>query len=394
MKLKTVLLIFILTFLISGCAGNDELHFSGIIEGKEVRIFSQVSGEVVSILKDEGDLIGPKDQLAAIDDQLFMWQVKEAESAAKAALAKYEGALAGTRQGDMDKGVAQVHQATAAVLQSRARLEQTEAALKAMAAQVEQIKSSLQGANETYSFHRKQLQDMELLYEEGALTGRELENQRELLNKALTQVNNLSSQYDAAIAQLEGIGNEYDAAKAGLAGAEAHEKGTLGQLSLLEEGATAHDLQYLMALREQSDARVEQAKVMLANTLIYSPIEGVILRKHMELGELVKPGAVLYTILEPQQLEITMYVPQEDLGKVVIGKQVHVQVDAYPNQKFLGEIVHISERAEFTPRNIQTSKERSKMVFAVNVKLKEGYDELKPGMVADLYLPLDVKGGN
>lgn len=396
-----VLLLFLLTsFAISlilmsvGCSGKNELKFSGIIEGREVRIYSQVSGEVVKIIKDEGDWVEPQENLAIIDDKLIKWQLAEAEGALNAAEAKYQEALAGTRKGDLDKAAANVQQAAANVLQSRARLNQAEASLKAMEAQVLQVKNTLTGAQETLFYHKKQLEDMELLYNQGALTLKELEAQREAVNKSLTQVNTLKAQHDAAGALFEAAKREYEAAAASLKGAEAQEKGALGQLKLLEEGSTVHNLEYLLSLKEQAHARTEQVKVMLDNTIIKAPVQGLVLRRHIEIGELVRPGAVLYTILDPENLEITMYIPQEDLSKVMVGKKVYVQVDAFPNKRFTGEIVRINSRAEFTPRNIQTAKERSKIVFAVKVRLQEGFGVLKPGMAADLYLPIDLKEAN
>ncbi|MCG0313148.1 MAG: efflux RND transporter periplasmic adaptor subunit [Calditerricola sp.] len=153
--------------------------------------------------------------------------------------------------------------------------------------------------------------------------------------------------------------------------------------------AASHVLRQLRAQKDQAQARVEQIKVQLARTTVRSPISGIIVHRHVEVGEVVQPGALLFTVLDPTDLEVTVYVPEPELHRVRVGKPVTVRVDAYPNRTFAGKIVRISNRAAFTPDNVQTLDERAKTVVAVTVALTEGEKELKPGMPADVIIPAD-----
>jgi multidrug resistance efflux pump len=89
------------------------------------------------------------------------------------------------------------------------------------------------------------------------------------------------------------------------------------------------------------------------------------------------------TLADLEQLTLTIYIPEDQLGWVQIGQPVSVTVDAYPDRVFVGTVTHIASEAEFTPKNVQTREERVSMVFAVKVALSNKDHALKPGMPAD-----------
>jgi HlyD family secretion protein len=113
-----------------------------------------------------------------------------------------------------------------------------------------------------------------------------------------------------------------------------------------------------------------------------APSGGVILERLVHTGELAVPGAPLFTLADLDQVTLTVYVPEADLGRVSLGQDVEVTVDAY-DQVFAGQVTHIASQAEFTPKNIQTQEERVHMVFAVKIRLDNPDQLLKPGMPAD-----------
>ncbi|GAX90084.1 HlyD family secretion protein [Effusibacillus lacus] len=378
MKATAVFLLLVTT----GC--SEEQTFAGTIEGREIPVVAQVSGTIVALDKEEGDAITTDTILAKVDDKILNWQVKEAEAARDAALARLEEAQAGTRNQQIQQAVASINQFDALASQSKARMKQASATLQQMQAQVAQLKSQLDGARETLAYQEKQFKNAETLYAAKAISEREWDTQKELLNQAKTRVNQLEAQYQAGLAQIDAVNGEVAAAQAQVQAASAQQKSARAQLSLLEEGSTAYTIRNLLAQKDQAQARLEQVKEQLEKSDVRSPIKGIILRRHVELGEMVKPGTLLFTVLDPTNLEVTMYVPEADLNLVQVGKEVTVQVDAYPDKSFAGKIVRISEKAEFTPKNVQTTKERTKMVFAVTVRLSEGMGELKPGMPADI----------
>ena len=123
-------------------------------------------------------------------------------------------------------------------------------------------------------------------------------------------------------------------------------------------------------------------ETQLERLQLKTPVGGIVLVRTVHVGELAAPGAPLLTIANLDEVTLTVYVPEADLGQVALGQQVEVTVDAYPDV-FAGLVSHIASQAEFTPKNVQTQEERVHMVFAVKIRLENADHRLKPGMPAD-----------
>lgn len=119
------------------------------------------------------------------------------------------------------------------------------------------------------------------------------------------------------------------------------------------------------------------------NARLSSPIDGVVLRKNAERGELAFPGTPVLVLADIKKPWIKLYVPETRIGRIRIGNRVELVTDSFPGRKFTGKVVTISNKAEFTPKTIQTKEERVKLVFAVKVALENEDEALKPGMPAD-----------
>jgi multidrug resistance efflux pump len=117
----------------------------------------------------------------------------------------------------------------------------------------------------------------------------------------------------------------------------------------------------------------------------------LVLERSIHAGELAGPGVTLLTLGDLDQVTLTVYVPEDELGRVLIGQQVEVRVDSFPERAFQGRIVAIAQEAEFTPRNVQTQKERVNMVFAVDVSIPNPDHALKPGMPADAVIVVEER---
>ncbi|GAB5045996.1 hypothetical protein TdN_03880 [Thermodesulfovibrio sp. TK110] len=135
-----------------------------------------------------------------------------------------------------------------------------------------------------------------------------------------------------------------------------------------------------------SQQRLKETQADLNETKIYSPIDGVILSRPVEAGEVVNPGTVLYVIVDLNRLYVKVYVPEPDIGKLKLGMPARVYIDAYPDRFFNGRITKIYEQAEFTPKNVETKQERVKLVFGVEVSVDNPEGLLKPGMPADVVI--------
>jgi HlyD family secretion protein len=110
---------------------------------------------------------------------------------------------------------------------------------------------------------------------------------------------------------------------------------------------------------------------------------GVVVSRSVEVGDLVAAGAPVLTVADLTRPYLRVYVAETDLGRVKVGQPVEVRVDAFPDRVFRGAVAEISDRAEFTPGNVQTREERIKLVFAVKVELSNPDGVLKPGLPAD-----------
>jgi len=135
-------------------------------------------------------------------------------------------------------------------------------------------------------------------------------------------------------------------------------------------------------------SQVDYLKVLYENEFLISPLNGVVLVRSAEPAEIVNPAQTIMTVTDLGNLEIKVYVPEADLGKVRNGDHVFVSVDSYPDREFKGRISRISEKAEFTPKNIQTRQERVKTVYAVTVSTDDQGGILKPGMPCDVTIPV------
>ena len=132
-------------------------------------------------------------------------------------------------------------------------------------------------------------------------------------------------------------------------------------------------------------------EVQLEKLSLEAPLSGLVLERSAHVGEVAVPGVPLLTIADLGNVTLTIYVPEDQVGKVQLRQPVSVTVDAYPDRVFKGTVAFISSQAEFTPNNVQTQEERVSMVFAVKVELSNPDHALKPGMPADAVVPEIVR---
>ncbi|MGE5497102.1 MAG: HlyD family secretion protein [Syntrophothermus sp.] len=152
--------------------------------------------------------------------------------------------------------------------------------------------------------------------------------------------------------------------------------------------ARPEEIRQAQANLQRSEAGVEQLKKNIRDSYVTAPASGIIVKKFVEAGESVNMSSSLMRISDLAQVDLVIYVSEEELGKVKLGQKAEVSVDAFPDKKFEGRVTYISPEAEFTPKNIQTKDERTKLVFAVKIKVNNPDFSLKPGMPADAAINL------
>lgn len=180
---------------------------------------------------------------------------------------------------------------------------------------------------------------------------------------------------------------DLEAALANLKVAEARVAESAEQLKLVREGPRAETIQQAQARVAQASASVALAEIRLAETKLYSPLTGTVLSHSIEPGEYISPGTPVVIVADTVHTWVRAYVNQTDLGRVRHGQKLIVHTDTAPGKDFEGTVSFISSEAEFTPKTVQTTKERVKLVFRIKVDVSNPHDELKAGMPADVVLP-------
>jgi len=151
----------------------------------------------------------------------------------------------------------------------------------------------------------------------------------------------------------------------------------------VKEGPRKEDIEDGKAQVEQARASLKLAGTQLGYTILRSPISGIVLVKSGEVGEVVNPGTTILTLADVRNVWLKAYIPETDLSRVRWGQEVVVTTDLQPRKEYKGKISFISSQSEFTPKQIQTEKERVTLVYRIKVDIPNPNHELKPGMPAD-----------
>lgn len=180
---------------------------------------------------------------------------------------------------------------------------------------------------------------------------------------------------------------DFESVQAGLKVAEARVVEAKERLKLAQQGPRIETIRQAHARVAQARAAVDLATIQLDNTRLLSPLTGVVLSDNTEPGEFVSPGTPVVTVADIDHVWVRAYVDETDLGRVRLGQAVKVRTDSFPGRDFPGTVSFISSEAEFTPKTVQTDKERVKLVFRIKVDVANDKGELKPGMPADVLIP-------
>lgn len=415
------------------------LTASGFIEAEEASVTTELGGRIVALHADEGDEVSRGEVLVELDDSLLLAQIEIAEAEVAVAEAALAQVKAGVRQETLDHAKALVRQAEAAQAaalvaweDAQAMLENPQeldlaivtarAQLRVLNYQVEQaqaLANAAQVARKLADEMVQMLEDFEPLTVHIPIAPGQVYHERirlpsDLLPKARQEQADATYQsweawagLDQAEAARAGAENyvtellrqrvnplslqaEVDTAEAQVKVAAATVELAQTQVDGLEMGATPEQIAAVEAQVEIARTALDALRVQLDKLALEAPISGLVLERPVHVGEVAVPGAPLATLADLDNVTLTVYVPENQLGKVQVGQPVSVTVDAFPDRTFGGTVVYIASEAEFTPKNVQTREERVNMVFAVKVKLPNPDHALKPGMPADAVL-LDVE---
>lgn len=238
--------------------------------------------------------------------------------------------------------------AAAQVDVARASLREMETGFRSE--EVAQGRAALRAAEQRLDNTRREFQRAQRLLEGGAISQQALDGQETALELA-------QSAYDSA----------------------------REQLGILETGPRAERIAARRASLAQAEAGLSQIDAALDHALIRAPFDGVVSVRHRELGEVVGAGQPVLTLRDIEDRWVRIFVREDELGRISIGQEVTITADSYRDRSYRGRVVFLSSEAEFTPRNIQTTEERVKLVYRVKVQITEDPSfDLKPGLAADV----------
>jgi HlyD family secretion protein len=191
---------------------------------------------------------------------------------------------------------------------------------------------------------------------------------------------------EAAVARAE---DRYNKIKGGpdpelLAAAQARLAAAKDALSAAQAAAAPDRMKAAQAQLQVAQSALDLLDVQISKLTLKTATGGTVLSRAVEPGEAILPGAAALVLADLSHLQITVYVPEDQLGAVTLGQTASVKVDSFANTTFSGAIIHISDQAEFTPRNVQTVEGRKTTVFAVKLSIDNPDGKLKAGMPADV----------
>ena len=158
-----------------------------------------------------------------------------------------------------------------------------------------------------------------------------------------------------------------------------------GRVAALNAALTQAD-----ASIEALDKTVQLAESQLAKTVITAPLSGTVLTKSIEVGELAMPGRPIATLVDLARVELKIYIPEQQIGKLRLGSEARARTDAFPDRYMAARVSRIDSQAQFTPRDIHMPDERVRLVFGVTLTLDNREGRLKPGMPADAWVRWDA----
>ncbi len=153
-----------------------------------------------------------------------------------------------------------------------------------------------------------------------------------------------------------------------------------------KRGSRPEEIEFARGRLDQAKGQMASLRKRLEDCIVRAPNNGIVTKRFVEAGELVGSGTSLVRLDDLSSLDITIYVSEVDLPKIALGQSASVRIDAFQNRTFEGHVIFISPIAEFTPKNIQTNDERTKLVFAVKIKVPNADGTLKAGIPADVTL--------
>ena len=363
------------------------LQLSGRLEGYETDVGAKVGGQIEFVVVREGDRVTQGQVLAQVGDveqqakltgaiaqvAAAQQQVSQASLQLTVIESQIDEAQLAQRQAE-DDTVGRVNAARASVASAEAQLAQAKAQVKELEAQLVLAKSDRDR--------------FEQLFQEGAATQQRFE-------QAQTQYDSLQETLEARQAVIMAAQKQVEAARGNLTQSSASRLNPdirLAQVQRLQTQLIQAQAQLSAAQAEVDRAQANQREIeaRLDDLEIVSPIDGIVLTRTTEPGEVIAPGTTVVTLVNLGEIFLRGYIPEKDVGRVRVGQAAQIFLDSDPEQPLTATVAAIDTEASFTPENIYFRDDRITQVFGLKLSIDNPAGFAKPGMPADAEILMDT----
>lgn len=314
---------------------SEYTETAGIVEGREVNLSPKLPGRISGICCKEGDNVRAGDIVASLESADINALVNEAKASVESARAD-------------------VKAASATVENHRASLIGIEADIKNAEAEGERAKALMVDAE-------RQMKRAKELYKKGFI--------------AKAEEDTATTNFEAAMAI-------FKASTEKIKSLLAHRDASLSILS-----ASISQLKSVKARLKQAEANLSYQEAHLSDTIIKTPISGVVVFKAMEQGEYVSPGITILTIVDLADLWVRIDLEESYIGRIGLGDVVRLSIDGMPGRFFNGRIIEIGKLGDFATQKDVTRGRQDIKTFRVRIKPIEGMGVFKPGMTVNVRIP-------
>jgi len=355
---------------------TNRILVSGNIELNQVDIAFKSAGRLIERTVNEGDAVQKGMVIARLDREQLLRQRETAEAAlqtAQAMLAESQTALRWqreTHQADMQLRNADLSAAESQLLQLKNGARPQE---------IQESKAAVAAAQSQYDQAKKDWDRAQTLYKNDDISTSQHDQFRTRFESA--DANLKQAKERAALVQEGPRSETIEGAAAQVARARASLR--IGEANGIETKRREQDIVARLGDIERAKAQIALIDTQLADTIAVSPINGVVLVKAADVGEVLAPGTSVVTVGDIDHPWLRAYIREQDLGRIKLGDKVRVTTDSFPGKAYDGHISFISSDAEFTPKQIQTAEERVKLVYRIKIDVDNPRHELKSNMPAD-----------
>jgi HlyD family secretion protein len=365
---------------------DNELNLSGRLEGYPTDVGAKVAGRVNFVAVREGDKVSKGTVIVRLDDS-------EIQAQLQGATARLVAAKQQEQQAYFQIGVVanQIREAQLNVQQSigdaQGKIYQADANVAAAEAQLGQAQALFNQSNAELRLAAVNRDRFAQLLKEGAVTQQQYDQAQTTFDTAQATVGSRQAAITAARRQVNA--SQGALAQAQTTGFNPSIRNT--QLGALQGQLNVARSQLMAAQAEVKNAQAarQQIAAQIAYLNVVSPINGIVLTRSVEPGQVVASGKTLLTVMNPNEIYLRGFVPEGEIGKIRVGQPARVMLDSFPNKPLNAQVGAIDTQASFTPENIYFREDRVKQVFGIRIRILDPAGYAKPGMPADGEILLD-----